>query len=327
MDIEIADLRAATVSEWKYIWEDCDYATYFHSHEWAMIWQKYTRGKTKPMSTLITFSDGRNALLPFSRQSVFLGWIKRYISSPAGTFGGWLSLDELSAEHGRLLYEHILANHPNLIWRLNPFDSIAMNIKSEVASPDQTQVLSLDRGFSAIYKDWTKGHSSAVRKAQKLGVEIREADSTQDWKDYYCIYEDSIRRWGSLASSAYRWSLFQCMSELLSPNIKLWLATYGGKVVSGALCFYAKRHVVYWHGAALSEFFNLRPVNMLLYRIIEHACNNGYQWFDFNPSGGHESVSNFKKSFGAQFRSAPVITRSSPSLLFLQNLLKMKTKP
>jgi hypothetical protein len=314
MSLAISDVRPAIDSEWDSIWKSCDYATYFHSREWAAIWNKYTNGDMDSAAMLITFSDGAVALLPFSYRKIVNGFIKQYISSPAGTFGGWISLDGLSFDHGNLLYEYIIANHRDLIWRLNPYDPVVMSIKTNGSRRDETQALQLDRGFNALYKSWTKGHASAARKArkaQKAGVKIREAVSIQDWKDYYNVYQDSHKRWGAKASSFYGWLLFQCMYESASSNIRLWLATYQNHVISGALCFYAKKHVVYWHGASVANYFNLRPVNLLMYEIIKHTCENGYQWFDFNPSGGHKGVENFKSSFGARKFACPVVDKKS----------------
>lgn len=82
---------------------------------------------------------------------------------------------------------------------------------------------------------------------------------------------------------------------------------------AGALGFYAKSHVVYWRGAAYSDYFELRPVNLLMYEAIKHACENGYSWFDFNPSGGHEGVKAFKKSFGPTALRADIVSISSMS--------------
>ena len=100
-------------------------------------------------------------------------------------------------------------------------------------------------------------------------------------------------------ASRYEWKLFEIIYNLNSSNIELWLAKYEEKIIAGALCLYSKNHAVYWHGAALSAYFPLRPVNLLMYEIIKNACDKGYTWFDFNPSGGHEGVKAFKKSFGA----------------------------
>jgi lipid II:glycine glycyltransferase (peptidoglycan interpeptide bridge formation enzyme) len=97
------------------------------------------------------------------------------------------------------------------------------------------------------------------------------------------------------------------------------LAKYEDRSIAGALCFYTKNHVVYWHGAAYSDYFELRPVNLLMYEAIKDACENGYSWFDFNPSGGHEGVKAFKKSFGpTALRSDVVNIYSMPYRLAMK---------
>jgi hypothetical protein len=318
MSLRIIGERQATLEEWDRIYADCDYATYFHSREWAEIWQQYTQGDLRPDSKLISFSDGTLALLPFSSRWVLRGFCKQYISSPAGTFGGWLSLNNLSMHHGALLHDYILAHYKNLTWRINPYNSVEADLSVRGAKSDETNVLNLDSGFEAVFKTWTKGHISAARKARKVGVDVREAKTLQDWKVYYEIYQDSLARWGESASSRYGWSLFQHMHDLSSPNIKLWLATHENKIVAGAVCFYAKKHVTYWHGSALSAFFKLRPVNLLMYEAIKNSCEHGYQWFDFNPSGGHEGARAFKKSFRGDELLCPVLNRKSIPMKLVQ---------
>lgn len=314
MSLSINEERLATPDEWDHIWRNCDYATYFHSREWAEIWQRYTQGKIKPEAKLIIFSDAQSVLLTLSSRRILKGVIKQYVLSPAGTFGGWLSCEELSESHSRLLYKHIMTHYKSLIWRLNPYNVFETNLKIKDFKNDETHTLNLENGFDAIYKGWTKGHASAARKARKAGVEIREATTLQDWKDYYEIYEESLKRWGNDASSRYEWPLFQIIFECSSPNITLWLATFDDKVIAGALCLFAKKHVGYWHGAASAEYFKLRPVNLLMYEIIKNSCEKGYHWFDFNPSSGHEGVRNFKKSFGAKPMACPIVTRTPLSL-------------
>ncbi len=72
------------------------------------------------------------------------------------------------------------------------------------------------------------------------------------------------------------------------------------KIVSGALLFYCGNHIVWWHGATLSDFFNHYPANFLQNEIIKESCEKGYKYYDFNPSGGHEGVMKFKDRFGAK---------------------------
>lgn len=310
MSLRVTEERLATPEEWDRVWVKCDYATYFQSREWADVWQKYTQGDMRPDAKMITFSDGKRALLPFSSRRIVKGLLKQYISSPAGTFGGWISDDDLSSIHDGVLYEYIIKHFKILVWRINPYCSLKVSPYIQGVKKDETHTLNLEYGFDHIYKGWTKGHSSAARKARKAGVDIREAITLSDWESYYRIYEESLRRWGESATSRYGWNIFKYMYDLSSSNIKLWLAIFEGKVVAGAMCLYATKHVGYWHGAASSEYFNLRPVNLLMYEIIKKACKDEYGWFDFNPSGGHEGVKAFKKSFGTDSLACPVITRN-----------------
>jgi hypothetical protein len=314
MKLQIATVRPATSLEWDEIWQECDYATYFHSREWAEIWNIYTDGKMYPDPKLIIFNDKKKGLLPLSHQKSLRGLVKNYISSPAGTFGGWISKDELTAEHSKLLSSYLIRKHRNLIWRLNPYDKTIGQNGIKITNDDKTHALNLSHGFDAIYKKWTKNNGAIVRKARKAckeGVSIRHAVSLEDWKNYFRVYEDCLKRWAEKATSRYRWTLFEEIFKRNSHHIKLWLSFYQEKAIAGALVFFAKKHAVYWHGAALEQYFNLRPVNLLMYEAVKNACEQGYTWFDFNPSGGHEGVLKFKKSFGTQELSSPVVNIQS----------------
>lgn len=313
MTIAITTIRPASSDEWDAIYATASNATYFHSREWAELWSSYTDQLVKPQPKLIVFSDGKQALLPLSTQSMMKGLMKKHLSSPAGTFGGWISADQLTAEHAELLVQHLLYRVSNLVWRVNPYDLHSRTVLAcgryahQIAIDDVTSTLCLQEEFDRIYKRWSKGHASAARKAKKEGVQIRIAENLADWHEYYEVYLDSLRRWGKKTSSTYEYSLFQEFFYRNSQSIKLWLASYQDAVVAGAVCFYAHKHVVYWHGAALEATFHLRPVNLLIYEAVRDACKNGYWWFDFNPSGGHEGVKAFKKSFGATDIPSPVV--------------------
>ena len=171
----------------------------------------------------------------------------------------------------------------------------------------ETHAINLEKGFDVIASNMSKGHRSAVKQAIRSGVSVRIASSIEDWLSYYQVYETSVNRWGNrLLGDKYSWELFHEIFLRDSPNIELWLSIYQDKVISGALCFHSKKHFVYWHGASMETYFNLRPVNLLLYEVIKNACEKKYTWFDFNPSGGLEGVKAFKERFGAQALTCPI---------------------
>ncbi|HOV89417.1 MAG TPA: GNAT family N-acetyltransferase [Syntrophorhabdaceae bacterium] len=331
VELNISKVLTPPMDKWDDIWISCDYATYFHSREWAEIWQLYTKGFMKPSPMLVCFSDGKEVILPFSMQ-LRKGLVKNYFSSPEGTFGGWISKEGLSERHIELLIDFMMENTKNIVWRFNPyngyygFEYLKNKGNYYRIDDDETHVLELTEGFEDIKKKWSKGHRASFNKAKKEGVSTMVAQKQDEWDEYFNVYEDTHRRWGESAQVFYEKELFNIMYGLNSPHIKLWLARFSNRIIAGALCFYAKQHVVYWHGAALKDFFYLRPVNLLMADIIKDSCEKGYRWFDFNPSGGIMGVKQFKSHFNTLVLPAPVITQKTNFIKFyilLKRILKI----
>jgi len=322
MTVSIKNIYPASNSEWDHIWEQCDYATFYHSRLWPQVWDRYLKGKIYQDALIIEFSDHKKALLPLSCHKVAGGMLKRYLSSPARTYGGPISLDQLETAHIRLVSQHLLNNCSNLILRINPFDSPLYAEELQPKISDETHVLDLRKDFDDIFSSWTKGHRSAVSKARKIGVTIRVGELENDWKQYYEIYLSSFQRWGDQATSKYGWEFFKAFSELETPHVKLWLAEYQNNPIAGAVILYAKKHAIYGYSATLEKYFEMRPMNLLIYEIIKNVSKENYTWFDFNASGGHQGVINFKKSFGSQKLPCSIVDHQSHLLKFLEKIYK-----
>ena len=63
--------------------------------------------------------------------------------------------------------------------------------------------------------------------------------------------------------------------------------------------------------ATVEDAFKLRPINLLLSRAIASYSKQGFRFFDFNPSGGHEKVSDFKRHLGGVPVPAPLFVHRS----------------
>jgi len=216
------------------------------------------------------------------------------VSSPGGTFGGALSKSALTVEE-EMEYLTYFSSLTGVM-----VDSPHREKSSSSHGVERfTQVVNLEDSDPDNYKDWSKGHKSAAKRAIREGVQISLAEKEEDWNGYYSIYLDSIKRWGDKANSSYPRSFFKRIAELDRKYCKLWLAKYEGKVISGCLCFYHMHHTVYWHGAGDSNYFKLGAVHALQRKIMMDAKKKKMKLYDFNPSNGHDGVMRFKKGFGA----------------------------
>jgi hypothetical protein len=306
----ISEARVATGAEWDAAYEACPCATASQSRGWAEDWSEYTGGMMRPEPLLVRLDDGSRVVIPLTRQRRRHGLARRYLAAPAGTYGGWLAPGPLDESRALAVAEWLLAHRSPLWWRLNPFDAQTATLGSLVTLPDETHAMSLGGGFGPACERAGHGHECAVRKAQRNGLTVRRAESPADWEAYYGIYLEALDRWGEDASSRYGASLFELLRRRGAPVVELWLATLAsGEIIAGGLGIYAPRHVMYWHAATRAEHFALRPANLLINEMVLDACLRGLDWFDLNPSGGHEGVRTFKERVGAVAMPAPVVIR------------------
>jgi len=314
MEPSVDRIRPASPAEWDAAWQGCAHATFFQSRPWAEAWGRATHGRITPAARAVLFDDGALAVVPLSVERKSFG-LRTTVTSPAATYGGWLSAGQLGPDHARVLTRWLVGEFSDLFWKLNPFDETLASLELPPTESDNTQVLELEPSFEALKRTWTKGHRAAATQAFRGGVEVRPARSTSDWEAYFEIYEDSLRRWGAKTLVRHPRALFEELRRLNSPDVKLWLAEHGGEPIAGALCLSARQHVVYWHGSVLERAMDLRPVHALMHEAIRSACEESdRRWFDFNPSGPLDGVRAFKKGFGARTLACPNV-RLQPAWL------------
>lgn len=322
-NVRIQEVRNASNEEWDKIWSNCDHATFYHSREWYQVWSNYTKGAIKPITILVQFNDQKWALIPIASHTILKDSIKRYISSPASSYGAWISDSTLPDEHCSLLIDYLCKTFRPIVIRANPLNSIPFSMKGRYYYDDFTQIVSLKNSVENILPTWSKGHRSALTQARKIGITVRTEDSRNAWDSFYPIYLDSLKRWGSNASSKYRKDFFESIYNLKSPHRQLWLAHYQDQPVAGSIIFYAKKHVTYGYSAVLNSSLKYRPMNILIYEIMQDACQKNFTWFDLCPSGGHQGVVSFKKNFGAIEKQNPLIDTQPGWLKALTKIYKL----
>jgi lipid II:glycine glycyltransferase (peptidoglycan interpeptide bridge formation enzyme) len=317
-DEVITSVRKATNEEWDAIVDSVDSAIYFQTREWFDIWAEYAGFKSD--TRLIQFDSGKKVLLPLAHINLLKGLVKVYFLAPKG-MGGFLTDDELDAGEKRALAD-LLKKIGMGYFAVNPYDTLTNQFDGFTAE-DFTQVVDLREGFEAVFKKWTIGHSSAVKKGIREGVTVGLAATEEDWRSFFLIYSAFLARQDRNATNDYTWKLFEIMFRKRSPRIKLWLARYRGQIISGALNVYHNNHVAGWHGATVQEFYKLNPFHVLQYFIIQDACEKGFRLYDFMPSNGREGVIHFKNGFSPQKK--PVRIYMSP-LMRRANALRARLR-
>lgn len=294
MHAEIRAIRTPTALEWDTIWNECDYATYFHSRHWAEVWHEYMPAKKRPAPQLIEFLDGKKALLPITIALHGRGLIEVSESSPSGTYGGWISNDELTSTHAACLTKYLVAL-PNLFWMTNPYDPLVGDAVGESGEVAWTWRFDLRSGFDALHQRMNKGQIPRnYRIGVKSGLTLRPMEE-RFLPAVGEIYQSCQERWENPV--VYRADLFSILLRTPSCDFS-GVFDPADRLVAAVITFRSRRHVAGWMEFAKGDDLRLRPFEFANYHLIEKYQKEGYWWFDFNPSGNRPGVDQFKRRFG-----------------------------
>jgi hypothetical protein len=301
--------RGIDEADWWEVASRCHYATFFHSPLWSRL-VLATYPEYRDASIWAMLRDGTRAVFPVIETGRSGGGLFRNLCSTfAGCYGGPIADVPLSCDDERGLYRALLSwDTIRVTVTGNPFGPTAETMSGYEKREDSTHIISLSEGFDAVQAGFSRGHRTSALQGRRRGVTTRVATSIEDYRFYFDAYTDSLRRWGDNTTSIYPWLLFENgfrLSQAYPGNMKLWVAELDGQIISGVWMFYWNHHAVAWHAASHAEYFEYRPANVLFWDIMEDACQRGYDYFDFNPSGGHEGVAEFKRRFGTETVCVP----------------------
>ncbi len=295
------------LSEWEEALKKTEGATFYNTPLWYELQAKHFK---KPLEVYKAQAGEINYIFPLfkvRRNRIFTF----YNTSLLGTYGTVLNIENRKGTTSSIMEN--FAKGRNLYFSGNPF------IVEEHSSDKQdfTQIIDLSR-FSL--QNLKGNHRRAIEKAKNGSLIIIEAQGLEDWNAYYNIYNKVTKERGALATNSYKSDLFSLINKLPLNCRKLWLVMDKKNIVGGGIFFYFNNKVHHWHGAIERKAQKLFATYFLHYEVISHAKENGYEIYDFNPSGGHAGVVKFKSGFNPTKLTFTLIENEN---LFYRSALKV----
>lgn len=305
--MENATFKILEKEEYSIWWDvaaQCSHTTFFHTPVWHEIainaYEEFENG-----TVFVQLDNGTRVIVPMlsSKRAVIF---QRLLSTFGNCYGGYIADDPITPEQVRAIYNKICNWKATSYYFLESPLADSIDLSDTMSALDDfTQIVELE-DFDDVFASFSKGHRSSYRKGVRLGVQVEEAATLEEYKAYFHMYHDSIRRWAEKhgeTPTAYTWDLFEAIynaGQAYPDNVKLYLAKLDGKMISGQLNFYFNDYIVAWHGATYEEYFSYCPVNVLDTELIRDGIEKGYKYYDFNPSGGFDGVARYKSRFGAK---------------------------
>jgi FemAB-related protein (PEP-CTERM system-associated) len=273
--------------------------SFYYRQDWiALIARLYRYSAI----TCITKTEGEiTGFLPLClMESPIAG--KRLVALPFSDYCPLLATDETSASN--LIDQAIdLARQQNVRYlELRSGSNTILSNHPELVESDLyvRWQLPLSSDLATVWSGLHKPVQRQVKKAQRLGVQVRFACNPKDMAQYYRLHLLTRSKKYGMPAQPKRFFLELWDAFVTKSEAQLLLAEYQGTVIAGMILFLAGSTVQYAYGASDKRYLQLAPNNLLFWQAITWGCSQGYRTFDFGRTAqDNQGLMTFKRGWGA----------------------------
>jgi len=174
------------------------------------------------------------------------------------------------------------------------------------ASPSMSLRLDITCDADQLLARFRKGTRYEVKRAERIGIAVRRAETETDFLSFYRIYRGRASYKGFAPLPIVDFYELSKRIRAAPERGAIFLSEYSGEILAGAIVLRAGRRVHYVYGATDAKSAgNLPGAYPVLSRAIEWAREIGCTEFDFGGYGpaGVSSVRRFKEGFGGEVRN------------------------
>ena len=146
--------------------------------------------------------------------------------------------------------------------------------------PFRTIIIDLRKPLDRIWSALDKKARWGVRKAERMGLNARIADTWPEWQEYYHLHTLHSRE---KQYPARPLTFFREMFKLHDKNMsRLFIAESGKQIVAGSLFLIYNANMIFLQNAWLDSFRKYNPNNLIQWKSIEWAKEHGVEAYDIN---------------------------------------------
>jgi hypothetical protein len=169
----------------------------------------------------------------------------------------------------------------------------------------QTWVCDLRKSKDDLWRGIGKGAKSSISKAQKLGVQVRQANGSADLDAYYRLHCETYSRTGKGADPRVHFEMI--WKNFVDRKLAVvFLAEHEGAVVGAAKLAVYKKGAWYWTGGSNAAGLNAGANALIQWHAIQWMVDNGVEWYEVGEAhlglknNKLKQISDFKKDFGGE---------------------------
>lgn len=159
-------------------------------------------------------------------------------------------------------------------------------------------VLDLRGGPAEVERRYASRARRHVRKARRLGVEVRQRSDVEALEEFYALHLRTRRRLGVPTQPK---SFVRGLAGLFDRGLGfVAVARFQGMPIAAAVFLRTGGNLTYKYGASDERYLHARPNNLIFSEVIASGCDEGMTTLDLGRTDfGQEGLRAFKLSLGA----------------------------
>jgi hypothetical protein len=186
---------------------------------------------------------------------------------------------------------------------LPAFSEIGISEETASSLSFYGHLLDLSPGPEAIFKTLHSSTQRAIRKAEKSPVKVEIASDEKAMAEYFALHCLTRRKHGVPPQP---FSFFEQIQRQMIAAGKgfIALARLDDRAIAGAVFFRFGTAASYKYGASDAEFDAVRPNNIVMWKAIQHLCEQAAETLDFGRTSKYnEGLRRYKLNWGSQERT------------------------
>lgn len=162
--------------------------------------------------------------------------------------------------------------------RLNLQDFLCTTYGLKVAfrenMPNSDIIIDLSKTDEQLLNEMNSGSRQRIRKAMSKQIEFGMASPDQ----YPLFYKKRVETSGVKGFNVIPYTQFERLIRYITQNAcgNLFVTSIGQELVSGSICLYDKKYIIYMYGFTNRKFGNVGSHHYLKYKMLSRARDNGF---------------------------------------------------
>lgn len=226
------------------------------------------------------------------------------LTTPYG-YGGWIFKGESTADSLNSFYSEYFEYMKSkgivcAFTRWCPWSANQETLRGYSNVIDLGNTIYIDtESEEVIFQNIKSKDRATIRKAPKMGVEIKHSDDPGLIDDFMKIYDSTMEKDNADPYYYFDRKFYESIFRDLKGNVEMFYAVYEGEIIAMSLMLFCNGHVHYHLSGSVFEYRRLNATNRILYETAVYASKRGYKLMHLGGGvgSGEDPLYRFKKSF------------------------------